>query len=131
MKGNNKLRQSLLSQFTKETGFQQQQPLIPVHLNYLAQQQQKLYIQQQLQIALHNNVNRGSLFWSSQSQAEVRITCYTNPGGNNNYDDIRMVFAPDGVYFVENNRRRILKKWNVPFRRGEKCLLYPFSKYDP
>ena len=53
------------------------------------------------------------------------------PGGNNNPNEIRTDFTPDGVCFVENNGRRIVNKWNVPARRGEKDLLYPFSKHDP
>ena len=131
MKGNCKGRQSLLAHFPQEHNFQQQQKLLPIKSNYLSQHQQQLAIHQQPPLPLYNDANIGSLFWSSQSQAEVRITCYTNPGENNNSDDIRMVFAPDGVYFVENNGRQILNKWNVSVRRGEKCLLYPFSKYDP
>ena len=65
------------------------------------------------------------------SPEEATIYCYKNPGGNNNSDDIRTVVAPDGKCFVENNWRRILNKWNVPVRREEKGLLYPFSKHNP
>ena len=128
MKVKNEGRQSLLVHFSQEQNFQQQQPFLPVQPHSLAQHQQQLDIKQQPQLALHNDVNRGSLFWSSYSPAEAKIACYTTPGGNNNFDDIRTVFAPDGVCFVENNGMRILNKLNVPVRRGEKVLLYHFSK---
>ena len=54
-----------------------------------------------------------------------------NPGRNNNSNDIRTVFTPDGMCFVENNGRQVLNKWNVPVRCGEKGILCPFSKHDP
>ena len=59
------------------------------------------------------------------------ISRYTTPGGNNNSNDTRTIFAPDGVCFFENNGGRILNKWNVLVRPGEKDLLYPFYKQDP
>ena len=59
------------------------------------------------------------------------IACYTTPGGNNNSYYIITVFALDGVSFVKkNNGRQILNKCHVPVRRGEKGLLYPFSKHE-
>ena len=131
MKGNLKGQKSLLAYFQQEQKFQQQLALLLIQSHSLSQHQQKIAIQQQPQLALYRDVNGGSLFWSSQSPAEETIAHYKNPGENNNSDDIRTVFAPYGVCFVENNGRRILKKWYVLVRRGEKVLLYPFSKQDP
>ena len=54
-----------------------------------------------------------------------------NPGGSNNYDEIRTAFVPDAVCFVENNGRPIKKKCNDPVRRGEKDILCPFSIHYP
>ena len=126
MKGYNKVWHSLLAHLTQDQYFQHQQLLLPVKLHPLAQQQQQFTIYQQQQLATHNNLNGGQLFWPSQSPAEATIARYTNPGRNNNSDKIRTVFTSDGVCFVENNGRQILNKWNFLVRRGEKAPFLPF-----
>ena len=122
MKVNCKGRQSLLAHFPQEHNFQQQHPLLPIQSQSLSQHQYQLAIHQQQPLPLHNYVKGGNLFWSSQSLAEAASACYTTPGENNNSDDIRTVFTPNGGCFVENNGRRVLNKWNFPFRREEKLF---------
>ena len=55
MKVKNKGRQSLLEKFPNEQDFQQQQPSLPVTLDNLSQKKNNLAIQQQPQLALHND----------------------------------------------------------------------------
>ena len=109
-KGNYKLWQSLLAHFSLELNFQQKQTLLPIQSHSLLQHQQQLAIYQQPPLPLQNDVNGGSLFWSPQSPVEATIARYMTPGGNNNSNDTRTVFATYGVCFVENNGRRILNK---------------------
>ena len=55
------------------------------------------------------------------------IARYTTLGGNNNSDDIQTVFAPDGVCFVENILRLILKNgiYQSGVERKVFCTLSP------
>ena len=120
------------STFSTRSGFSTETAINPSKISFsLAKQQHQINIKRQQQLDTHNYFNGGQLFWLPQSPVEATITHYTNPGGNNNSDETRTVFAPDAVCFVKNNGRRIMNKWNVPVRRVQKGIFYPFSKHDP